>query len=158
MPKYSLVALGGTFDILHKGHMTLLSNASVLSDTVIIGITSDEFALRKGKTLLNKYDKRLQNLQSTISKEFTRTMFQISKLENDFGPAVLEKDVQALIVSDETSNQGRALNELRAKKGLTPVEIITVPMSLAYDGKKISTTRIKNSEIDTDGNLLSVDK
>ncbi len=158
MPKYSLVALGGTFDIIHKGHLTLLLNASVLSDKVIIGITSDEFAIRKGKILLNKYDARLQNLTSVISKEFPSTIFQISKLENDFGPAVLEKDVQALIVSDETSNQGRALNELRAKKDLAPVEIITVPMFLAQDGKRISTTRIKNLEIDADGNLLSIDK
>ena len=150
--------MGGTFDIIHKGHMTLLSNASILSDTVIIGITSDEFALRKGKTLLNKYDTRLQNLKSAISREFTGTIFQISKLENDFGPAVLEEDVQALIVSDETSSQGRVLNELRAKKGLVPVEVITVPMYLAHDGKRVSTTRIKNSEIDADGNLLSVDK
>lgn len=158
MSEYSLVALGGTFDIIHKGHLTLLSNASIVSDKVIIGITSDEFAARKGKTLLNKYDLRLQNLTSAISKEFPDTVFQISKLENDFGPAVLEKDVQALVVSDETSNQGRVLNELRAKKDLAPVEIVTVPMSLAQDGIRISTTRIKNLEIDAAGNLLSVDK
>ena len=38
-----------------------------------------------------------------------------------------------------------------------PVKIITVPMFLAKDGTRISTTRIKNSEIDTEGNLLSID-
>ena len=158
MSKYSLVALGGTFDIIHKGHLTLISNASILSDKIIIGITSDELATKKGKTLLNKYDKRLQNLTSVLSREFPGTIFQISKLENDFGPAVFEQHVQALVVSDETSDQGRVLNELRAKKDLAPVEVITVPMFLAQDGTRISTTRIRNSEIDTDGNLLSVDK
>jgi pantetheine-phosphate adenylyltransferase len=33
-----------------------------------------------------------------------------------------------------------------------------VPMFLAKDGTRISTTRIKNSEIDSEGNLLSIDK
>ena len=157
MSEYSLVALGGTFDIIHRGHLTLLSNAFAISDKVIIGMTSDEFAAKKGKTLSNRYDQRLKNLMSIISKEFPNTTFQISKLENDFGPAVLEQKVQALIVSDETSNQGNVLNELRAKKNLLPVEVITVPMFLAKDGTRISTTRIKNSEIDVDGNILSLD-
>ena len=158
MLKFSLVAMGGTFDIVHKGHLRLLSNAFEISDKVIIGLTSDELATKKGKSLINKYEKRYENLIRIISKEFPNTYFQISKLDNDFGPAVLEKGVEALVVSDETRNQGNILNILRKKKKLQPVKIITIPMSLAKDGAKISTTRIKNSEIDINGNLLSVDK
>jgi pantetheine-phosphate adenylyltransferase len=96
-------------------------------------------------------------LTQVISQEFPNSSFQISKLDNDFGPAVLEKGVEALVVSDEKNNQGTVLNQLRAEKKLSPVKIITVPMFLAKDGKRISTTRIKNSEIDADGNLLSID-
>ena len=158
MSKFSLVAMGGTFDIIHKGHLTLLSIAFDISDKVIIGITSDEFATKKGKIPINKYDQHFENLTSVLTKEFPNTSFEISKLENDFGPAVLEKGVEALVVSDETSNQGTILNELRAKRNLPPVQVVTVPMFLAKDGTRISTTRIKNSEIDTDGNLLSIDK
>lgn len=158
MTKFSLVAMGGTFDIIHKGHLTLLSNAFTISDRVIIGLTSDELAKKKGKNLVNKYTQRFENLTSVLTKNFLNASFQISKLENDFGPAVLEKEVQALIVSDETSNQGNILNKLRSEKNLPHVQIITVPMSLAEDGTRISTTRIKNSEIDVDGNLLSIDK
>jgi len=157
MSEFSLVATGGTFDIIHKGHLTLLSNAFALSDKVIIGLTSDELAEKKGKLSINKYEKRLENLTQVISKEFPNSSFQISKLDNDFGPAVLEKGVEALVVSDEKSNQGTVLNQLRAEKKLSPVKIITVPMFLAKDGKRISTTRIKNSEIDAEGNLLSID-
>jgi len=157
MSKFSLVATGGTFDIIHRGHLTLLSNAFAISDKVIIGLTSDELAEKKGKLTINKYEKRLENLTQVISKEFPNSSFQISKLDNDFGPAVLEKGVEALVVSDEKSKQGITLNQLRAEKKLSPVKIVTVPMFLAKDGKRISTTRIKNSEIDADGNLLSID-
>jgi pantetheine-phosphate adenylyltransferase len=157
MSKFSLIAMGGTFDIIHRGHLTLLSSAFEISDKVIIGLTSDEFVIKKGKIINNKYEQRLENLTAIISKEFPNTSFQISKLDNDFGPAVLEPGVEALVVSDETSNQGKILNELRSEKNLPLVQIITVPMFLAKDGTRISTTRIKNSEIDSEGNLLSID-
>ncbi len=157
MSEFSLIATGGTFDIIHRGHLTLLSNAFSISDKVIIGLTSDELAEKKVKLTINKYEKRLENLTQVISKQFPNSSFQISKLDNDFGPAVLEKGVEALVVSDEKSNQGTILNQLRADKKLSPVKIITVPMFLAKDGKRISTTRIKNSEIDAEGNLLSID-
>ena len=157
MSKFSLIAMGGTFDIIHRGHLTLLENAFEISDKVIIGLTSDEFVQKKGKTPIHKYDERLKNLISIIFHKFPNTNFEISQLNNDFGPAVLEKDVQALIVSDETSDQGNILNKLRTELNLPPVEVIVVPMFLAKDGVRISSTRIKNSEIDSDGNLLPID-
>ena len=158
MSKFSLIAMGGTFDIIHHGHITLLSTAFDISEKVIIGLTSDEFVQKKGKNPIHKYDERLKNLTSIIFKKFPNSYFEISQLNNDFGPAVFEKEVQALVVSDETKNQGNLLNKLRAERNLSPVEIIVVPMTLAKDGKRISTTRIKNSEIDSDGNLLPIDK
>ena len=157
MKKFDLVAMGGTFDVIHKGHITLLSEAFSASAKVIIGLTSDDMALTKGKNLENDYNKRLEVLVKTIEKNFPNTEFEISKLENDFGPAVLEKKVQALVVSSETSFQGEILNQLRGQKTLPPVEVIEVPMVLAKDGTRISGTRIKNKEIDYDGNLSSVD-
>ncbi|MCH7757664.1 MAG: pantetheine-phosphate adenylyltransferase [Thaumarchaeota archaeon] len=157
MKKFDLVAMGGTFDVIHKGHITLLSEAFSISSKVIIGLTSEDWASKNGKDLLNNFDKRLEKLVKTIEKNFPNTSFEISKLDNDFGPAVLEKKVQALVVSDETSNQGEVLNKLRKQKNLPPVDVVVVPMVLAKDGNKISTSRIKNQEIDYDGNLLSFD-
>lgn len=157
MYEFSLVAMGGTFDIIHKGHLTLLSTAFSISLKVIIGLTSDELAKKRGKKTLNNYEKRFAALMNTIKINFPNRAFQISKLDNDFGPAVLEENVQALVVSDETGNQGEILNQLRAEKNLSPVTIVIVPMVLAQDGSKISTTRIKNSEIDVQGNLSSID-
>ena len=157
MKKFNLVAMGGTFDFIHKGHLKLLSEAFSISDKVIIGLTSDELAAKKGKNLENDYNKRLETLVKTIETNFPKEGFEISKLDNDFGPAVLEREVQALVVSGETSNQGEILNQLRKKKNLPPVDVVIVPMVLAKDGFRISTTRIKNQEIDYEGNLSSVD-
>lgn len=153
MAKYELVATGGTFDIIHKGHIELLKKAFEVSSTVIIGLTSDELAEKKGKKTRNDYSSRLVSLTSIIEKNFPKSSFRINKLDNDFGPAVLEGKVQALVTSDETSFQGDVLNRLRAEKHLPKVDVVVVPMVLAKDGKKISSSRIKQSEIDPQGNL-----
>ena len=153
MQKYDIVALGGTFDIIHDGHMKLLNKAFSISNKTIIGLTSDKLAAKKGKNLLKNHHQRFEALKSVIEKNFPKSSYVISRLENDFGPAVIEDSVQALVVSKETSNKGILLNELRAKGNLRPVETVIVPMVLAEDGGIISTTRIKNSEIDSSGNL-----
>ena len=153
MKSFDLVAMGGTFDVVHSGHIALLDKAFSISSKVIIGLTSDQLATKKGKNLVNDYSKRLSLLKSTIEKNYPNPSYQISKLEDDFGPAVIEGSVKALVVSEETSDKGIRLNELRAERNLSPVRIVVVPMVLAKDGKAISTTRIKNFEIDDSGNL-----
>ncbi len=153
MELFDLVAMGGTFDIIHSGHMALLNKAFSISSKVIIGLSSDQLATKKGKNPVNDYSKRFSLLKSVIEQNFPNSVYEVSKLENDFGPAVIEGSVKALVVSEETGNKGLILNELRAERNLPPVKIVLVPMVLAEDGKAISTTRIRNSEIDSDGNL-----
>ena len=56
--EYNLVALGGTFDIIHAGHLALLDKGFSISKKVIIGLTSDELAEKKGKKLLHSFQIR----------------------------------------------------------------------------------------------------
>jgi pantetheine-phosphate adenylyltransferase len=154
MPQFGIVALGGTFDIIHKGHIELLSKAFSISSHVIIGLTGDDLANKMGKSIFNNYSKRYETLTLMINKNFPNSSYSISKLENDFGPAAIEGKLDALVVSEETRHKGDILNKLRKEKNLPSVKIVIVPMALAEDGSRISTTRIKNSEIDIEGKLL----
>ncbi|MGQ0376937.1 MAG: phosphopantetheine adenylyltransferase, partial [Nitrososphaerota archaeon] len=96
-------------------------------------------------------------LSSAISKHFPNSSYEISRLVNDFGPAAIEGNVEALVTSEETKHQGNILNDLRKQKKLPPATVVVVPMVMAKDGKRISSTRIKNIEIDTEGNLPQID-
>ncbi len=154
MPQFGLVAMGGTFDVIHAGHMALLERAFSISSRVIIGLTSDSLAAKKGKKPWHTYSQRLDSLKSLIEKKFPRRPYVISPLDDDFGPAVLEGNVEALVVSEETAHQGDVLNLQRRQRGLDPVQTVIVPMILAGDGSRISSTRIRNSEIDAEGRLL----
>jgi pantetheine-phosphate adenylyltransferase len=152
--RFSVVATGGTFDEIHLGHLALLSKAFQAGDRVIIGVSTDEFARKRGKRLNHDYQQRVTNLEAVIAKEFGSVDYVIARLDADFGPASTSGDVKALVASTETQVKGTVLNEMRAKLGLKPVIIIAVDMVKAEDGSPISSTRIRAGEIDRLGKLL----
>ena len=146
--------MGGTFDIIHIGHLSLIEKAASISEKVIIGLTSDSLATKNGKKLRNNFETRLDNLKKILTEKFSDSLFEIAMLDDDFGPAVIKGEVDALVVSEETSKKGDILNAKRNDLGLPLVEIIIVPMKLASDGERISSTRIRNAEIDDSGNVI----
>jgi pantetheine-phosphate adenylyltransferase len=152
--KYPVVATGGTFDEIHLGHLALLSKAFQIGDKVIIGVSSDEFAAKRGKKLRHGYEQRVSNLRKSIASEFGDVDYTIAMLDADFGPAVSAGDVAALVTSTETQAKGPTLNKMRALRGLGPVTVVAVGLVRADDGSPISSTRIRAGEIDRTGKLL----
>lgn len=154
MAEFAVVATGGTFDEIHAGHVALLAKAFQSGRKVIIGVSSDEFAKKRGKRLNHDFEQRVEHLRKMIKEKFGDVGYEIAKLDGDFGPAVTTGDVGALVASSETQAKGKLLNEMRAKRGLKPVEVIAVELVKAEDGSPISSTRIRAGEIDNIGRLL----
>lgn len=50
----------GTFDLFHIGHLRLLQRLKALGNRVIVGVSTDEFNLGKGKKCLIPYDQRAE--------------------------------------------------------------------------------------------------
>ena len=152
MKKYTKVCLGGTFDRIHIGHERLLKIAFEVGEEVIIGLTSDTKAKRgRVNEKLSSFKNRYTNLVNFLSKQFDNN-FSIVELNDDWGPGALDEDLDAIIVSEETEKVASELNKKRALKGLNPLDIVTVSLILDKKGEKISSTRIRNSEIDREGN------
>ena len=156
MEKLNLVATGGTFDYIHIGHIKLLSTAFDISDHVIIGLTSDRFVKRfKLNSNITYNDiRRLFNLKKNISLNFKDANYTIIKLEDEFGPVIHSSQIQAIVVSEETLVKVKQINEIRISNYLNPLRVIVVEIAKSSDGKPISSTRIRNGEIDDKGKIL----
>jgi len=152
---YKLVALGGTFDVLHAGHRHLLSEAFKLGDVVLIGVTNDQLvATLHKKHQVRSFSSRVRDLDRFLKTRRWSQRARINALREPYGPAARRKRLQALIVSKGTLPSGRRLNRLRQQNGLQPLDLVVVDLTKAADGKPISTTRIRNGEIDPQGRVL----
>lgn len=156
MKKLNLVATGGTFDYIHIGHLKLLSAAFNIGNHLIIGLTSDDFVKRFKPTsnIKNSYETRYQNLKEKILQNFNDVNYTIIKLEDEFGPVISSSEIQAIVVSEETLVKVQKLNDIRITKCLNPLNVIVVEIAKSEDGLPISSTRIRNGEIDDKGKIL----
>lgn len=152
---FDIVATGGTFDILHKGHYMLLLKAFEVGRQIIIGVSSDSYATRNHKKLVNNYNIRREKLKKFIDENFNKSNYAVYQLDDFYGPTMLTRGVQAIITTESSLENCVKINSLRESKGMTPLEIILVPLVEDKDGKVISSTRIRDGEIDVNGNKLT---
>ncbi len=144
------VAVGGTFDILHDGHKALLRKAYELG-RVTIGLVSDKMAKRKGHAV-NPYGIRKQALVTYV-QALTGTEPEIVELNDPYGPT-LKTHFDYIVVSPDTIDTARRINSIRTERGMLPITIVCVDFVRACDGKPISSSRIRQREIDEHGALL----
>jgi pantetheine-phosphate adenylyltransferase len=146
--KYKKVAVGGSFDVLHKGHVALLDKAFNAGEFVLIGLTSNEMLTKD----VAPFEKRKKALVELLRN---KAQYDIVLLNDPLGPAASDGTIEAIVVSVETLPGALQINEIRKKNGLKALEIISIPLVLADDGKQISSTRVKRGEIDKDGRILT---
>ena len=155
MKKYNKVAVGGTFDELHRGHEALISKAFEVGVKVVVGLSSDEFVSKMSKAHKTaSYAERLKDLQAYLEMAGLANRAEIVPLNDPYGLTISGKGLDALVVSKETEVIAEKINEIRIKAGLSPLKIITVNMVQAENCVPISTTRIRKGEIDRNGYMI----
>lgn len=148
---YKHVALGGTFDLLHIGHIALLNRASLISKFVSIGITTDKFCQSLDKFPYENQSKRKRNLIAYLAKNNLTKRYKIIWLNDIFGTTIRDPSIEALVVSKETAAGAASINRERAKKKLKPLKVIICKEILAQDGKRVSSGRVRTGEVSPEG-------
>ena len=152
---FKTVAVGGTFDMLHRGHKRLLLKAFEMGNLVLIGLSSEKFLTKMRKPhKIASYEQRLHQLEKFLEINDLLERAEISPLNDSFGATLSDNRIEAIVVSEETEPRAHQINEKRIGLGLSPLPIVTVKMVLSEDHYPISSTRIWFEEIDEDGNLL----
>lgn len=154
--KFRKLALGGTFDLIHKGHEELFAKAFELGEEIIVGITTDEFVQELYKDhSINEYEFRKNHLLEFIKKIASEDRCIIVPLDNPYGPTIHDKSIEAILVSKESEKAVDIINRIRIDNGFKSLKIISIELILAEDGQPISTTRIKKGIIDRNGKLIN---
>lgn len=149
--EYNLVICGGTFDNLHKGHREFLNFSLSKGKKILIGLTSEKFIKKKNeKDKIQPFEERKNALLNFLQKESNRV--EIIPIDDMFGPT-LSSDLitDAIVVSENLIQKAKLINKKRQEKGLGELKIIISPMVLGMDGKIISSSRIREREIDENG-------
>lgn len=162
----NLIVCGGTFDHFHKGHESLLRLAFSFGGKVIVGVTSDAY-IRSSKfkipasprgeqslTSVELFEERKQAVANFLKNEGLSDKAEVISIDDLFGPT-LSKDllIDAIVVSDDTRKGAEVINQKRNELGLNLLKVIVAPSIASGDGRIISSERIRNGEIDQNGNL-----
>ena len=143
------VCLGGTFSPVHKGHMYLLEKAFQVGDIIMVGLTSDSFVSSRKERVVRPYAKRLADLEAVLDELSERygKPYHIRAIQDRVGFADGE-DIDAIVVSQETSSVADDINRVRSEKGLRPLEVHMIDMMVDSRGKRISSTAIHEGKVD----------
>jgi len=131
--------VGGTFDKQHEGHKAVLRTAFENSESVVIGLTSDEFASRFKTQRVMGYEDRKHRLEDYI-KGFKRP-YEIIKINDMYGIATIDPGLDSIVVSEETLLRAEEINTIRFKKNLPRLTIIVVPLVLDASGRPLSSSK-----------------
>ena len=149
------VSVGGTFDVMHKGHWFLLEETFNVGERAIVGVTTDEFAVSlKKQHEIDSYENRRRDVVEFLKDKGFLERAEIVPLRDPFGPTIDSDILEGLIVSEETEVTAEAINKMRVEQGRKPLLIFVITMVLADDGKPISSTRVRRQEVDRYGRLI----
>jgi GTP-dependent dephospho-CoA kinase len=152
---YKHAIIGGTFDHFHIGHQKLIDTAFKESERVTVGVSLEK--LYKDKFLsavIQDYKTRFQALKEYLEAKDYLSRAEIIALDDIYGNAIIEKNIDAIFVTKDTLRNAKKLNVARYKLGYEPLQIITIPFVKGSDEKKIKSERIRYGETDRQGTIF----
>ena len=150
---YRHACLGGTFDNLHTGHKSLITQAFHKADFVSIGVSIQ--SLKTDKQFIHSiqdFDTRKAKVLQFIEQHNWQGRASVFPIHDIYGPTITDQTIDMLIVTRETRTNAQKINAIRKKYGLPTCKLIVVPYVKDRHKHIISSTRIRAGETDSEGN------
>ena len=146
---YRRCLIGGTFDRFHSGHQLLIQTALRQADFIEVHVTNDAMAQAKGGWIESLED-RMEGVLSWLSVNASKR-HEVFVLENPHGPAPLHELADSIVATAETISRCHHINNERIENGLASLHIIEAPHMMDELGGILSSSRIRNGLVDTEG-------
>lgn len=117
----------GTFDLFHVGHVRLLKRLRAMGDRLIVGCSTDEFNLAKGKTSIFSYEERAEIVSACQYVDLVFPECDWGQKEKD----ILKYEATIFAMGDDWSGKFDELSE--------HTEVYYIPRT-----EGVSTTDIKS--------------
>lgn len=155
---FSSVCVGGTFDGMHYGHRKLLTLAVSCvqpgTGKLLVGVTVDEMLQHKEHAeLIPPLKERIQDVQDFLHRlaPGMKNRIRIVPIMDTFGPPGSEADFEALVLSHETLDNGRYLNEHRKKQGMEPLHLLCTRRTEPHGMSSTALRRLRQQAMERDG-------
>jgi len=143
------VIAAGTFDRLHEGHKHFLMSAFSIG-YVYIGLTSENMVKNKVYAeSIQSFETRKNNLISCLTDE-GKTIdhdYEIIEINDKYGFAIDSMEADVIVVTPDTLEGAKEINDIRTELGIYPLDIIEVDLVIK-DNKKISSSDLRKEEKD----------
>ncbi|MFH0987445.1 MAG: pantetheine-phosphate adenylyltransferase, partial [Patescibacteria group bacterium] len=143
--KFKKIVFGGTFDRLHKGHRYLILMAKYYAKKALIGLTSEELVKKTKKDYkkVQSFEERRKTLENYLKK--INIDYRIQRINDIYGSSIKDKTLDAILLTEETFENGTRINGIRKKEGIRELDYIILPYIFDLKGKKISSSSVRAS-------------
>ena len=124
----------GVYDLFHIGHLNLFKNAKGMCDKLIVGVTTDDLVLYKGKRALIPFDERIEIVRNIKYVDAASPQYDMDKLT-----ACKKLGASILFVGDDWYNTDK-WNKYEEEFKKEGIKIVYFPYT-----KGISSTILNNA-------------
>jgi cytidyltransferase-like protein len=96
--EFSYTASGGTFDRIHEGHKLLLFQQALISNKILVGITTNSMSKnKKFSEMIEDYDVRKKNVIKILYQINPLLNVKIVEIFDGFGPTIVEPEIDSIV-------------------------------------------------------------
>ena len=130
----------GVYDLFHIGHLNLLKNAKGMCDKLIVGVTTDDLSLYKGKKPLIPFEDRIEIVRCVRYVDAVIPQITMDKVDT-----CAKVKATILFVGDDWY-QTEKWDDIEAKLAQHGVRVVYFPYT-----KGVSSTIIRNTLMEVRG-------